>query len=267
MKFASIVLIVIGFAAPALAQPAKTRILFIGADPDHPHGSHMYLHTSRALARCAENAPNVEAIVSKGWPKDAKILDGVKAIVVYSSPAAEYLLGGPDREAVERTLSKGVGLVTIHWASSIRKENVDRLGPLWLKFTGATWVSNVGLSSAKAPLKLLQSDHPIGRGWKEFEVDDEIYLNPTIKDAKPLLEIRERKGADVVVGWAYDRPDKGRSFGTTLGHPYKNFQDDRFRRMIVNGILWSAGLDVPEAGANVDIPPELLALPPQPPKK
>lgn len=250
------------FLQPLPAQaPAKTRILFIGADPDHPYGSHMYMHTCGVLAKCVEQTPGVEAVISKGWPKDAKSLEGVKTIVVYSSPGAEFLLNGPSRDEVEATLSKGVGLVTIHWGSAIRKENLDRLGPLWLKFTGGTWVSNVGLSTCKAPLKQLQSDHPICRGWKAFEVDDEVYMNPTLKGAQPLLEVKERKGTDVIVGWTYERPDKSRSFGTTLGHPYKNFQDDSFRRMIVNGILWSARVDVPAAGAPVDIDAKLLALP------
>jgi hypothetical protein len=45
----------------------------------------------------------------------------------------------------------------------------------------------------------------------------------------------------VFVGWVYERPDGGRTFSTTLGHPYRNFQREPFRRMLVNAILWTAG--------------------------
>jgi type 1 glutamine amidotransferase len=149
----------------------------------------------------------------------------------------------------------------------VNKNNLEKLGPTWLSYLGGTWVSNVGLSDGKSPLKQLIPEHPICRGWKEWEIEDEYYMDPTIKDAKPLLQVKEKKGKDVIVGWVYERPGGGRSFATTLGHPYKNFQNDTFRRMIVNGILWSAGVDVPKDGAAVKVAEELLALPPAPPKK
>jgi len=160
-------------------------------------------------------------------------------------------------------MKKGVGLVTIYWASSVYQKDFDQLGPTWLSYLGGTWVSNVGLSGGKSPLKQLISDHPICRGWKEYEIDDEYYLDPVIKQAKPLLQVKERRGKEVIVGWVYERPDGGRAFGTTLGHPYKNFEIEAFRRMIVNGILWSAHVEVPGAGAPVNVAADVLALPPE----
>jgi type 1 glutamine amidotransferase len=257
-------LLLLGCGVAFGEERPKTKILFIGKNPDHPYGSHMYLHTCGVLARCVELTPGVKAVVSNGWPKDARTLDGVKAIVVYASPAAEMLLEGPHRAEVDALMKKGVGLVTIHWASSVNQKDLDRLGPTWLGYLGGTWVSNVGLSGGKSPLKQLIPEHPVCRGWKEFEIDDEYYLDPVIKQAKPLLQVRERKGKDVVVGWVYERPDGGRAFATTLGHPYANFQIDAFRRMIVNGILWSAHVEVPKDGAPVNVDEKTLALPPKP---
>jgi type 1 glutamine amidotransferase len=249
---------------PAIAQDhPKTRILFLGKDPDHPYGSHMYMHTCGVLAKCVELTPGIETAISNGWPKDVKALTGVKTIVIYTSPAAELLLEGPHRDQVDKLMKQSVGLVTIHWASSVNKTNYERLGPTWLSYLGGTWVSNVGLSGGKSPLKQLIPEHPICRGWQEFEIEDEFYLDPVIKHAKPLLQVRERKGKDVIVGWAFERPGGGRSFGTTLGHPYKNFQVEPFRRMIVNAILWSVHGEVPKAGAPVNIGEQALALPPQ----
>jgi len=240
----------------------KTRILLIGKDPDHPFGSHMYMHTCGMLARCLELTPNVETVVSNGWPKNEAALKGVKAIVVYTSPAAELLLNGPHKDQVDKLMKDGVGLVTIHWASSVNKDNLEKLGPTWLSYLGGTWVSNVGLSGGKSPLRQLQPDHPICRGWTDWEIDDEYYLNPVIeKQATPLLKVTESKGQEVIVGWAFERPNQGRSFATTLGHPYRNFQLEPFRRMIVNAILWSAHAEVPRTGAPVNLSEEDLALP------
>ena len=83
----------------------------------------------------------------------------------------------------------------------------------------------------------------------------------SIDKAKPLLRINT-KNQDVTVGWVHERKDKGRAFATTLGHYYRNFQIEAFRRMIVNGILWTAHVDVPEKGAPVNLKKEDLELPP-----
>lgn len=256
-------LVLAACAAATAEDKPPTKILFIGKQPDHPYGSHMYLHTCGMLAKCVELTPGVEAVVSSGWPEEADKRKDVKTIVVYTSPAAELLLDGPQREEVDKLMKSGVGLVTIHWASSVHKDNFERLGPAWLSYLGGTWVSNVGLSGGKSTLKQLVPEHPICRGWKEYEFEDEYYLNPTIEKATPLLQVKERGGKDVIVGWAYERDGGGRAFATTLGHPYRNFQDERFRRMIVNGILWSAHVEVPKEGAPVDIGEKALALPPE----
>jgi len=263
-KFSAVLALTLACVAFTQAdEKTTTKVLFIGKNPDHPYGSHMYLHTCAMLAKCVELTPGVEAVVCNGWPKDATLLKGIKAIVVYTSPAAELLLDGPHRDEVDKLMKRGVGLVTIHWASSVNKNNLQRLGDTWLGYLGGTWVSNVGLSGGTSPLKQLVPEHPICRGWQEYAITDEYYLNPVIKHATPLLQVRDPKGKDVIVGWTYERPDGGRAFGTTLGHPYKNFQADAFRRMIVNGILWSAHVDVPPQGARVDLSAAELALPPK----
>lgn len=252
------------FAITNVAVSAeKTKVLFIGKDPDHLYGSHMYLHTCKMLAKCLKQTPDIETVVSNGWPQDKKTLKGVKTIVVYTSPAAEFLLDSPHRDQVQKLLDNDVGLLTIHWASSVYKKNYDRLGPTWLGYLGGTWISNVGLSGGKSPLQQL-AKHPICRGWKEYEIRDEYYLNPVITEkATPLLKVREKNGQDVIVGWAFERESGGRSFATTLGHSYERFQNHSFRRMIVNAILWTAQREVPETGANVKMPDEDLALPPK----
>lgn len=259
-------LIVIVFGA-LLVQPAHAetkKVLLIGKQPDHPFGSHMYLHTCKLLSKCLANH-DIETVVSDGWPADPKQLEDVQAIVVYTSPAAELLLDGPHRDEVVETMKRGVGIVTIHWASSIFQQNLERLGPTWMDILGGTWISNVGLHTGPSPLKQLQPNHPICNGWDEHAIHDEYYLNPTLKEAKPLLQVQAKDQA-VVVGWVYERPDGGRSFATTLGHFYRNFQQDAFRKMIVNGILWAAGAEVPPDGANIQLAEADLALPKPPPK-
>ncbi len=241
----------------------KRKVLFVGKQPDHPYGTHMYMHTCEMLAKCLKRTANVESVVSTGWPDDPETLKGVDTIVVYTSPGAEFLLDAPSRDQVNQMMNNGVGLVTIHWASSVHQKNFQRLGPTWLGYLGGTWISNVGLHTGKSPLKQLQPAHPICRGWEEYELHDEYYLNPTITVATPLLQVT---AADkpVVVGWAHERGDGGRAFATTLGHFYRNFQREPFRKMVVNAILWSAKAEVPAEGADVALSEAELALPEKP---
>lgn len=252
-------------AACEIAPADETsRVLLIGHQPDHPWGSHMYLHTAGMLAKCLELNGDIQTTISDGWPKDESQLADVDTIVIYTSPAAELLLDGPHRQQVLDMMQRGCGLVTIHWASTVKQENLDRLGPAWMQLLGGTWISNVGLSTDTSRLKQLKPEHPISRGWSEYEIRDEFYLNPRITDeATPLLQVSTR-GQDVVVGWAYERPNGGRSYATTLGHFYDNFQREEFRRAIVNAILWTAQREVPAGGAAVNLSEAALALPPMP---
>jgi len=259
----SVVAMIFSAAASGRADE-QVKVLFIGKQPDHPFATHMYLHTGEMLGRCLKLSGSIETVVSDGWPKDATTLNDVDTIVLYMTPAAEFLLDGPHRAEFEAMMKRGVGLVTLHWASSVHQKNFDRLGSTWMGFLGGTWVSNVGLHTGKSPLRQLAPEHPICRGWEEYELHDEYYLNPTISEkATPIVQVM---AADkpVVVGWAFERPDGGRAFGTTLGHYYRNFQREPFRRMIVNAILWTAKFDVSAEGARVELPADELALPEKP---
>ena len=257
--YIAVLLIFISTQTSAVGQ---TKILFIGKEPDHPYGSHMYLHTCEVLAKCLRRVDGVQTVESNGWPRNPQVVDGNSAIVIYTSPAAELLLDGPHRDAVDQLMREGVGLVTIHWASTVYEKNLERLGPQWLKYLGGTWISNVGLHTGKSPLRQLQPDHPICRGWDEYELHDEYYLNPKLTEAAaPLLQVTANS-RPVIVGWTYQRENDGRSVGITLGHFYRNFQLPAFRRLIVNSVLWTAHIEIPESGADVELSADDLALPP-----
>ena len=50
------------------------------------------------------------------------------------------------------------------------------------------------------------------------------------------------------LAWAFERPDGGRGFGFTGGHMHKNWQNDNFRKLVLNAIVWAAKIDVPVGG-------------------
>ena len=78
---------------------------------------------------------------------------------------------------------------------------------------------------------------------------------------------KNKKISDYDIGWVYERPDGGRSFGFVGGHFHANFGIKPFRQAVVNGILWTARLEVPEDGAPCAITPKDMELAPDPLKK
>jgi len=248
------------------AQPSNAatniKILLIASMPDHPWATHMYEHECKLLAKCLENTPGVRAMTSVGWPKDPKQLDGVKALVFYCKHAGDILLEPDNRDQCERLLKAGAGLTAIHWSTGADL----KYGPEYLNLLGG-WFNRAhsGLSTGNAWLKKADPKHPITNGWKEWEIHDEFYLNLRFHErAKPLLSVQVN-GVEQIVGWTIERADSkgGRSFGTTLGHFHSNFEREDFRRLVVNGIQWTAHVEVPQEGANVEVHEKYVRLPPR----
>jgi len=60
------------------------------------------------------------------------------------------------------------------------------------------------------------------------------------------------------VSWAVERNGGGRGFVFTGSDFHKNMAVDQHRRILANGILWAARIDVPSGGVSRQVPDELL---------
>ncbi len=252
------------------ADDRKTRILLIGKDRDHPYQTHEYMAWANLLAKCLRQTPNVEPIVSNGWPEDRNVLAGLDAIVMHNAMGGDFLYDPSRREDVLRLVEAGVGLTAIHWSTAAQSDDagkffLDALGGWFRKDFAQVIVSTQLLEQADA-------DHPISRGWQNYELRDEYYLGLRFAAGmKPVIKVRAN-GEEYVVGWSFERPAgaasrKGRSFGCVLGHFHEEFGIPAFRTMLVNGILWTAHRDIPKAGAPCEITDEDMVLSPDTRKK
>jgi type 1 glutamine amidotransferase len=79
----------------------------------------------------------------------------------------------------------------------------------------------------------------------EFAVSSSLYkARPLADGAVPLLTGRAGEGTTPEpVAWTWTRPDGGRVFSTTLGHP-DDFKVPAFVRILRNGAYWAAGKPV-----------------------
>jgi len=62
-----------------------------------------------------------------------------------------------------------------------------------------------------------------------------------------------------VVAWGVQRADGGRGFAVVMPHFYRTWEVDDFRRLTMNGIVWSGKWKVPKGGVETP-PPDLAAF-------
>jgi putative heme-binding domain-containing protein len=80
-------------------------------------------------------------------------------------------------------------------------------------------------------------DHPILAGFKPFESAGSLYKNPHVAKDVEVLLIGDNGEHTEPIAWT--RTHKGgRIFYTSLGHQ-KDFEDENFKRMLVNALFWT----------------------------
>lgn len=251
-----------------LAADRKAKVLLIGKDLDHASSTHTYMSDCELLARCLRQTDGVEAVVSNGWPKDPAVLKDVTAIVLETRLGGTVLFRGPQRRQVRDMLKRGVGITAIHWGTGAETPE----GGPWLQTMGAWFnAEGDGFSSYLVQTSRVQQTdarHPISRGWSDFDLREEYYFKLCfLPQARPLMST-VIEGKSYPIGWVYERRNSngGRSFGFVGGHFHNNFGIKAFRQAVVNGILWTAHIDIPQNGAPIAITSKDMELPPEPKK-
>lgn len=256
---------VMSLIVSAVAAAEEAHVLLVGSKPDHPYASHMYAFECQLLAKCVAKNDGVAAEYVAAWPPNKAQLSKADVIVFYSSPAGSVLLRDQYREQFAQLMKRETGFVAIHWGTGVGYDKVSESQSQRDLFKG--WLGGwfrrppCDIKTTRADLQLVDVGHPIGRGWDEWGIHDEFYLNPVLHtDTKPLLEVTVDNKRHVV-GWTFERPEGGRSVGITLGHFHHNFARDGFRRMLVNSILWAACVHIPNDGAVVEVTADEVLLP------
>ncbi|MBI1842540.1 MAG: ThuA domain-containing protein [Verrucomicrobia bacterium] len=218
-------------------------------------------------------------VATNGWPSSDSAFDGVSAVVIYSDGGSGHPAIQPERlKKLRELMSRGVGLGCAHYAVEAPK---GELGDAFLDWIGGYfemfWSVNPHWTARFGDLP----KHEILRGVKPFQINDEWYYHmrfrPEMKGVTPLLsalppaETLNRpdgphsgnpavraaiaKGEPQPLMWCVSRADGGRGFGFTGGHFHKNWQDENFRKVVLNAILWIAKAKVPKLGVESHLAP------------
>jgi type 1 glutamine amidotransferase len=254
------------------------RIVLIAGSKSHGPGDHEYAKSARLLKVMLDRAPGLKdvetEVVYDGWPTNVSDLDTADTIV-FLSDGMQWLPWSftPERIAViQKQMDRGCGFMSFHFATYI---------PYKFQQQGFAW--NGGYAEYDGPkhpeplftYKVLTTDalfpspkHPVMHGVKHLHLNDEFYYKVTFLDhgITPLLRVPELPAdpkvfpgplanpEEQVTVWAYERPlvagNKivGRSIGATLGHFYVDWQNDDYRKFLLNAIVWTAHIPVPKDG-------------------
>lgn len=245
----------------------KKQILLVATHPSHRFQQHEYLQGARILAHCLNQHPRVAARVYNEFPSADEVARA-DALVLFCSSGGSYLLHDANRRAVFlNNIRRGMGFSALHFAVHVNRELKEKgYGDVYMQSLGAYFdVDYTKHPKRFTSVRLGNVGHPISRGVKPFRAYDEIYYRMRfMSHVEPVLVARlddEDGDFDRWVSWCYERTDGGRSFGYTGGHFHHSFGADSFRRHFVNGVLWTAKIDVPESGATVDFDPAWLTPP------
>ncbi len=142
------------------------------------------------------------------------------------------------RANLKKFVASGGGLAALHFACGAFEdwpEFKDLIGKVWDRKTG---------HDPRGPftVKIVDAKHPITRGMKDFQADDELYT--CLVGDKPvdlLATARSIKtGKDHPMAFAFSY-GKGRVFQTPLGHDVKAFQMEGVAELLRRGCVWTAG--------------------------
>lgn len=264
-------------STPALlarTPEGKPLAVMIAGKPSHGPGEHEHNAGIQLLAKClAQNTPDLQMKIhlNAEWPSPEELAQA-DSVVIYSDGGGGHLALAADHlKQLDKEMKRGCGFVALHYAVEVPANNG---GPEFLDWMGgyfeADWSVNPHWT---ADFKTLP-DHPISNGVEPFSTNDEWYyhmrfrkdmqgVTPILSDTpgldtltrrddahagNPAVRMAVAAGEPQHVAWAAERPDGGRGFGFTGGHYHKGWGNDFQRRLVLNAILWTAKMPVPEKG-------------------
>ncbi len=273
------------------AQDApRKKLVIVAGKPSHPPRFHEFNAGVRLLNSCLVNNPLVDArYVLNGWPEDEAVFDGASAVVFYMDGGARHeVVKTPERMAkIDELAKQGVGIGCMHFGVEVVP---DQAGAEFKRWIGGHYENMFSCNPIWEPSFSELPVHPITRGVKPFAIQDEWYFNmrfvadlpgnqpaevdgmkfvpilvatpsddvrdgPYVYPKGPYPHIEANAARSEAMMWTVERSDGGRGFGFTGGHFHDNWANDDFRKVVLNGMVWLTGAEVPAEGIASQLAP------------
>jgi type 1 glutamine amidotransferase len=271
-------------AAQVRGDDSTHRVIIVAGPDEHAPGTHEIVASARLLEHCLEHAANLPSISAQmftNWPGDPRVKAEADTVVFLGDTFPPQRFSDSDRILTElgSMMDRGCGIVCIHYATGLLATDVEPEGahPLlgWMGGYFATRCQHhqsVARIFREATITPASADHPVSRGWEEFTLHDEPYINMYFDPAQeespltftPIATslLPPESPTSHVVAWTVERSAGGRGFAVVMPHFYRNWRVEDLRRLILNGIVWSSGHPVPVVGVQTP-PPDLKQFQPK----
>ena len=201
----------------------RLNVLYIG-DRGHHEPLARLKDVWGPLARqgiAVEWEENLEAIT----PHRLKSFD---CVMMYANQAQHTKVPTQFFLALRGFVSNGGGFVALHCTSGCFMKSQE-----WLEFVGARFVSH---GAEIFQQTIIETNHPILRGWKNFESWDETYVQSHFDGGRTVLA---KRGDEA---WMWVRNEgEGRVFYCASGHDERTWQDPAFLDLLVRAVDWTSG--------------------------
>jgi type 1 glutamine amidotransferase len=254
------------------------KICFVAGKGSHGKECHAFSAGSKLLASILnKNVTGVNAVVfENGWPDDTSFLDNAAAVVMFCD-GLNHHVGNGHWEELDKMAKKGVGIAVLHYAAVVAK---GKTGDYFLDWMGGYYEPGWSVNPHWEANFESFPEHPVTRGMKPFTIHDEWYFHMRFREGmnnvtpvlsahppastmkrpdgphsgNPTVRAAVKNGEIQHVAWVATRPGGGRGFGFTGAHFHKNWQDENFRRLVLNAVAWIANVEIPPDGVPVAIP-------------
>jgi putative membrane-bound dehydrogenase-like protein len=280
-RIALLIPLLLALLCPLLLSDKKNEkvkhIVFIAGNRSHGPGEHEFYAGCMLLAKALneQSGLKVKATVLRAdWPKEDKaVVESADAIVIYADHVSAH---AGQWEFLDGLAKRGVGMVFMHYAVHPNKEIGEKYYRPWI---GAAMESGYSVNPHwVADLEIIK-DHEIGNGVPEkvtcldewyyhmrFIEERDKVLNlftavPTRENMHRYINMWNKNGVDGLnkpqaLMWGYERPAGGRGVGFVGGHYHHSWAVDGVRKAVLNAIIWTAGMKVPQEGVLSQTPTE-----------
>lgn len=217
----------------------KARVLIV-TGCDYP--GHQWRKTTPALTNLLSRDPRLQVEVlydpNKLGDVDLKQFD---AVILHfmnwetTSPPVSA------RSNLQQFVQSGKGLMLIHFACGAWQD--------WKEFreiAGRVWNPKLRPHDPRGAfiVEIVDKEHPITRGLKDFQTDDELYT--CLDGERPIHVIAKAKSKvdnkDYPMAFVFEY-GRGRVFHTVLGHDVKAITNSAVPELFRRGCAWAAGLN------------------------
>ncbi|HLJ97990.1 MAG TPA: ThuA domain-containing protein [Gemmataceae bacterium] len=229
--------------------PSGAKVLLLSGGQRNHHG---YRRQAQLLQKALEDTKQFQATICE----DAAILE-TPALQKYDLIVAtadrrdpEFRLTETQQRALLKFVHDGKGFFALHGFCCADRMWVPEMRELLGGVLAHFGTPDTKVQSGKFLLKILDPSHPAVRGLTDFEHEDELYYHLQTHGELHPLAVASFEGMDWPVLWTR-MYGLGKVCVSVFGHcgvqpgAKDPLEHEPFRRLILQGIAWSAGRELP----------------------